>query len=214
MKTSRHFLLVIFLFIGFNFQNCGDENGIGCECNTVPFFDINGFELIHQEKNSDNFIMQINANDSLSFSSYGFMELNFEVDYISYLRGKSNGFGLGFSTMSSAFGCSCLTSGFSGAKTEGLIDLTIITLNDYNENYLANDTINEIIEFYHDTDLGNPETVDEFISQNSNLIKREFNLFRPTLEPTLSDKFQLKVSISLSNDEKYELTSPEIILIN
>lgn len=175
MRDLRQFFLVIILFVGFNFQNCGDEEGYRCECGTVPFFDVNGFELAHYSAGI--YYTEKISNDSISFNNYRFTKLDYTVDYLSCRRNETDVFDIGFTTMSAAYGCSCLASGFNGAKTEGLNDLTIITLNDFSENYLAKDTINDIIEFYDNSLLKDPKTLDEFVSQNSNLIERKRKSF-------------------------------------
>lgn len=192
MKTKIVFLTLI-LTIGFTFQNC-------CNCPEIDgeFFDIRDMEVIHQD--SRGFFTDL---EELSFNEYGFLALIFEVDYIAFQECMH----WNFSTMSSAYGCDCTVNGTSGSRDEMIQNLDVITVNDYNEDYAAGDTINELINvftFGEEIDLNTyVESVVENIQETS---------LRMTLDevPTMNNEFQVRIRMDLSTGERYDVISRAI----
>jgi len=134
------------------------------------------------------------------------------VDYISQGIPNTKSYDLNFSTMSSAYGCSCVGNGGNGSKNEGYKSFDVITLHDYNSNYKANDTINDILDFYFENDKDVPFSMDKYVSSQAETIVEEFIFIKPIESPESNQYLELLFKIELTTGEVYEETSPKIFL--
>ena len=102
------------LFLGFTFQNCNkEEDNIDCGCPPLKgeYFDINGIEIINYKKRGDCCADKMDINTSVELDKYYF-SINYLVDYLSYQRNNY----WNFSTINSAYACSCIFNGELGVK--------------------------------------------------------------------------------------------------
>lgn len=195
-------VLTLILVVGFSFSNC-DRNVIDCNCPPVlDFFDIQGLELINYKKSGECCTDKISENEEVNFLDYHNLLIHYEVDYISQSHKNWN-----FSLMNSALACSCIADGALGSKEEKLNSLSIITLNDFDSNHLANDTINDLFDVKVVNDLVD---LDEYISQDTSLIQSQFLELNLKKAPELNKEFRIKVIVNLSNNETYESESAPI----
>ncbi len=169
---SKPLLLTLLLAIGFSFPNChrGDD---GFDCNCSPFegdyFDVKGIlEIVNYKERGTCCADALKENDTVRFSDYDFLSIKFDVDYHSsnLLRRRT----WDFSLMNEALACSCLTSGWLGSKEEQLDSISIITLNDFDAEHLANRSINDLMQTYMDEKRVN---VNEFSAQNMSPLQYE-----------------------------------------
>ena len=133
-------LLTLVLSTGISFQRCSVVED-ACDCGDFfgEFFDVRGMELIHFRQ-TDASVQIIGQGEEVPFSSYSGLNINFIVDYIGHASPKSHGFSL----INTAMACTCVPNGIAGSRDEVLTNLVITTINDYDENHLAGDTINDL----------------------------------------------------------------------
>ncbi len=206
MKTIKTIGLTVFLIIGFTFQNCDPCDD--CADILGSYFDIEGLELNHYRIKEGCCAEQLFEGDEVIFSDYGSLTIDYLVNYHSYNCEKANF--LDFSLVNSAYACSCAQNGYRGSKEESLNSLIILTLNDFDEEHLANDTINDLLNVSLYT-----ETVDleEYVARDTSLIQYEQLNLELKQAPTLDDDLKLKVILSLSTGETYEAESASIVVI-
>ncbi len=203
MKFKISFLTVLFA-IGFSLPSCSDD-GLNCNCPPIEgeYFDIKGIDFAHH---SDTELCCL-VIDEVAWQDYA-LGLHFEVDYYSDLVPKAPSIWSEFDLMSTAYGCSCLYNGISG--TEEMFEaVTIITQNDYNENYLAGDTITSIFQGH--TEGYGTFNLQEFIEENEMIYAED--IWLTLLEtPSLPHELELQVIIELNNGETYQREMDAIIL--
>ena len=207
LKSIRTKVLVFALVIGLPLQMCSPENDDDCHCGPVTgrYFDINGMELNNYKKTGDNSIGRMIENEAVPYADYAGLIVEYTVDYISQGRPKRPSFSL----ISSAYACSCVTNGDYGSKYEKLSNITVITLNDFDETHAANDTINDLILV-----KGIFSQEDEYLS--SYLINDTLNIQFPGIQlkvdrkPTLNENYKVKVIVELSTGEVYQQLSKSI----
>lgn len=110
--NSKTIFLTLFLFLGLTFQNCSDDSA--CDCCFAPapdFFDIQNMDLFHSDTKNN-----LLERDTISFEDYGYFNVLFEVEFISYEAPPK----WEFSFMNSAYGCTPPIPGQQGSKTEAL----------------------------------------------------------------------------------------------
>ncbi len=202
----KTYILTLILAIGFTFQNC-DPFGDDCDC--PPFlgnyFDIRGIELINYKKRGDCCADIIAENEEVYFSEYHGLTIDYIVEYHSNSYKQKNAWN--FSLMNTALACSCPENGWEGSKDEKLDLLTIITLNDFDDEHIANDTINDLFEArFHN------QTIDlnEYLQQDTTLMLFEDFGLKLKKAPELNEEFKIKVIMELSTNETYEAESVPI----
>ena len=209
MFSTRTCLLIIVLFIGLDFQNCSSD--LDCSSEEVkPFFDIKGLSSIHLGIHKSSALQAVEEKDEIDFELYSYLIVNFDVDFITAVENSSIWNKLEFSTRPKVYGCSIPTGGYKGSKTEGIADLQFITLNDFNEEVMVGDTINDFLEVSSFHDFSNPEKVSNFVDRNKDNIELTFFLVKNIVKPTLSNKLKYKIIIELTNGERYEHETEEI----
>ena len=198
------FFATLFLVIGFTLTNCEKSGG---ECNCPPnygdYFDIQEIQKIvhHRLIPNTNSAPPMEDGQSITFNEYLGFIMRYEVNYVSQLEEQRS-----FGGNGQLYACSCIYSGEFGSKEEGLKNVTVITLNDFNDTYSSNDTINDILLF----DAQNP---DDYLQANDSLIMYQTLTFNLTEAPTKSDDFRVKVIVELSGGESYEKVSPLVKIV-
>jgi len=196
--NKKTFLILFFLIGGLTLQQCKKD----CECCFAPvpgFFDIQDLEISHLNLQRGGL-----ENNTLAFEDYGFLNLNFLVEYIAHHQEKK----LNFSFINSAYGCTPPQPGSEGSKEEAIELLDIITINNYDENHLAGQSINDILELqdYHI----NPILLTDFLNEHDGNVPHEWLTLKLLAEPTMNKTFQVKVILNLSTGENFETLSPTV----
>lgn len=206
MKTYLKFILFLLLFVGFVFPGC---DPVDCNCPDIigAFFDIESLEVQNVRVNNDGSRDEIhNANIEVDWQQY-ILRGDFGVSFFGNNQPRPN---FGFSLMPTAYGCSCIENGHNGS-IEKLAQFKVITRNDFNEDYLANDTINALINI--SIWRNDPMDLDEFIqSDTSDIHYQNFDLSLK-YAPTLSTEFAADIYIQLMNGEEYLVTNNPIKLM-
>lgn len=204
MKSIKKLLLITILSIGFVLPSCNKDH-FGTSCDDVDFeasryFDIQGLTAFWYEADTLYNFNQINPTDSILLPELGGLFMEYEVEY----HASTSNFTPSFSLMSSALACSYLP-GYDGSKTEKLTDLSIITLNDFDEEHLANSSLNDLIDFQGDYLFSqeNSTLADYLLNQTEN-IKSQYLILQLNKAPTLDQEVRVKIVINLSTTERYE----------
>lgn len=207
IKSIRTKVLVFILVIGLPLQMCSPENGDDCNCGPITgkYFDINGMELNNYKKVGENSINRMIENEAVSYEEYAGLGVEYEVDYIS----RKNTRKPAFSLIPSAYACSCIYDGELGSKFEKLSNITVITLNDFDETHRANDTLNDLIivkGFY----LQEDQYLQDFLINDTLNIQFPGIQLKVDRKPTLNENYKVKVVVELSTGEVYEEISESI----
>lgn len=194
--AKKSFIILFFLIGGLTFQNCSN-----CDCcfGDIPeYFDIQDIEIQHLNLDYS----RLDSTD-IAFNEYGFLRLTFLVNYIVQHQQLHHS----FSMITAAYGCTPPEPGELGSKEEAIELLEILTVNDYNENLKAGDSINGIMSI---TDLDNspsPYLLSDYLIELDANIPQERFTFKLTEQPTFDKPFQVMVKLSLSTGEEYEILS-------
>lgn len=186
MRTARTMCLTFLLFIGIGIPSCTDE----CSCPPMEgtHFSIQDISLLNYEQKSGGPLSALEANDTVQMHEY-VLELQFETTYVSTLFRPRPA---PFSLISSAYACSCLYDGVEGAK-ETVESLTLVSLNDFDDQHLAGDTITSFFEVDH---YGPTNDVEEFFQQQ---LWQEQYFLKLTKKPASGEPLQIKLVLTLDN---------------
>ncbi len=206
IKSIRTKILVIALVVGLPLQMCSPENGGDCNCGPVTgrFFDIKGMELHSYKKTGENSAALMTENEAVTYNDYSGLSVQYTVDYISESRSQWPNFSL----IQSAYACSCIFDGDSGSKNEKLSNITVITLNDFDESHKANDTINDLI-LATAYSLEDQYLQDYLLNHTENIPFPGINL-KVDRKPTLNENYKVKIIVELSTGEVYQKVSESI----
>ena len=199
MKTFRLLALTFLLTTGFGLPSCTDE--CGCPPVDGTYFSIQEARLENLKFVSGVSMTELAEMDSVQQENY-FIRLRFLVNYVSYHEHSPS-----FSLLNSAYACSCLSNGMNGSK-ERVESLSFITVNDFNEQYLAGDTINALIAV--DAPM-QPISIEEFLQKEGKLWEeRQFFLLKE--KPTANAVLQLKVVLVLDNGKTISATNQAVVI--
>lgn len=201
----RTALLTLILISGFTLQ-CNI-----CDCPSIDgsYFDIKGMELIHYKQVDACCQAPMTENEAATFSNYKALSLEYQVDY--YGENCRHPHFPDFSLINSAMACSCAYNGVAGSKNEKITSLTVITLNDFDAQHLANDTINDLLSANVDGEI---RDLTEFLSTDTSLIYSEAMYLKLKKAPELNEEFKVKVRLELSTSEVYEAESVPVKIRN
>lgn len=141
MKNVKTIFLTILLSIGFILPSCKKDSCDGVDVDSFRYFDIQGIDAF-MYKDTLGFDL-ITATDSITFSGKVGLYIAYKSDYHGYLAPAKTA---PFSLMNTSWACSFI-GGYDGSKTEKLVNLSIITLNDFDEMHPANTSINELLDY-------------------------------------------------------------------
>jgi hypothetical protein len=205
LKVLRFILITIFILIGptacYIFERCPEVN---------PYFSIDGVDInALQYSVSSRFNWKLISQDSgpVWWDDLFFVTV-FQTSYYSEVSSSST---------TNLYALSCPELGYKGAEI-GVDTLYLVTLTDYNAEYLQNDTLNNITlvsEEWRVDNLDGFYPIADYIKENRNNIQSEsFNL-RITEPPiSKSSAHQFKVIFVLSNGTIFEAESGPVKLIN
>ncbi len=198
-------LLTLLMITGVSFLSCSDEL---CDCCTTGeyrgFFDVQDMRVNHFDAN-----FRIVEESEILFEDYGAINLHFIVDYVVSQEFKH----FDFSLINAAYGCSPVQPGIEGSKEEAIESLQVITVNDFDEDHKAGESINDLLEMV-DIILGNdPMLLEDFLNDFTGNVPSEYFTLRLLERPNLSDDFQVSVMVELSTGESYEATSDVITFL-
>lgn len=169
-----------------------------------PYFTIAGFLVTNQERimGSNGWVSQIaqSHTDTLNQDLH-FVIIRTAGDYVANTTYNSGG------TLMARNDCE-VQLGTAGSK-HGLKNIHIITLNDFNATYQANDTITDIAVFemhdYKKKDFDAYMTINEFLSDNATSMASDNFAFKIT--ESIANEYQevqYKIVLELTNGDLFE----------
>lgn len=147
------------------------------------------------------------SSDSISYSEYGFISMRFLVDYIVYQPTSR----WNFSLMNAAYSCTPPIAGTLGSKEEAFDDIQVITMNEFDENHNAGSSINDLIEISNRSEDFLP--LNDFLNNFEGTVPTEWFQLLLTKRPNLNQNFQVKVIVTLSTGENYEVDSDVVTFL-
>ena len=210
MKFSlKTLLLTTLLAVGFSFQNCTDDD-VNCNCPAIlgEFFDIQGLMVDNYKAGPNILGTLLTENETLQYEDYEGLQLQYQVEYVATNCNEKKSWG--FSFMNSALACSCVEDGHRGAKDEKIEGITILTLNDFDEDHLAGESINDLftVTIVDDKDLN------EYLLQDDIEIRYESLRLALNKAPVLNTELKVSVTLQLSSGEEYTAESLPINIVN
>lgn len=206
MKNFRIFILTLLLSTGFLLPSC-EKNRDSChgvDFEAAQYFDIQGMNAFMYEASLG--LDLIRAADTVVFSERVGLHLTYIVDYHAFVEPVKS---TPFSLINTASACSVL-AGYEGSKTEKLVNLSIITLNDFDSLHLANSSINDLLDydgtFYQEDKL----PLADFLGEQTENIMYEALFLQLQKAPELNREFRYKVMVELSTGEMYEAESSPV----
>lgn len=205
MKSWKILILTSVLSIGFILPSCQNDNdGVNCGGTPQPFFNIIG---ISDAGFYDDSNQEFATNTTTSLSGLAYLSLRFSLDYHAMVLPEKE---WDFSFFQTLNACSPIF-GWEGSKDEELVNFSIITLNDFDENHLSGDTINDLFDFFRSysdgagLQEGDPKPLPEFLTNQTGTIQFEELHLQLKQAPVIEEEVRLKIVVELSTEEIYEV---------
>ncbi|MCC2545265.1 hypothetical protein LJY25_02320 [Hymenobacter sp. BT175] len=116
-----------------------------------------------------------------------------------------------WSLMNSALACDCIDNGYMGSK-ERVQEFTVTTINDFDAQHLANDTLNDLLQIQlSPTDIRDLTTHLKNDTSRTRNIGSSYTL-RLKKKPALNPEFRVRVKVRLDNGETYSSDTTPVVL--
>lgn len=194
MKKIVAVTLLFFLFLGCEVTDNGGE----CP-DALPFFDINGLNISNRVFETSCCGDVITNNQRIELERFVIFG-NYEFTLHAETPSKGGFF-------SRSYALSCIAGGHEGSK-ETISEFVVTTHFDFNENYLAGDTINDLITF---NDFITDRSLNELLAEEERAILSPQFFLQLTERPTATDTASFHINITLDNGENYSGTSGNVI---
>jgi len=205
MKEIKPHIIKVFLINFFLFQSCFLFES--CP-DALPYFTINGININNFKYTNEglNPWKTIAGDGTLKWNEY-FMRVGYDRNFTAQASLKSS-YGL--------YALSCESDGYMGSKI-GMDTLFIVTLNNYNELFQANDTINDIILTndwtYKTEDFDNFQPISTLLNENRETIFNTNFEIKLNEKPSIFNQLHsFKVILVLNNGETFESISETVSL--
>jgi hypothetical protein len=167
------------------FQSCPEA---------LPYFQIELMEMNHYRFNDDPYGDPLVENAKVPWQEYGI-----KTDF------KSTYYGANQETPGGAYlyALSCVEDGYMGTEV-GVDTLYLVTLGDYNQEYLAKDTLNNILEI---TDYFNGSSfysLTDYLNDNSESIRSESLAIKLTEGPSQDVGIEFELVYVLTSGEEFK----------
>jgi hypothetical protein len=144
-------------------------------------------------------IQSVPPGAEVAWNNYA-LDVPFNVEYTAGLSGGA-----------ALYATSCVDPGESGANT-GIKDIYVIALDDYNENYHENDTLNAVVKIGVNTNY--LMSMSDFKLENSPTLYAQRFVVKLLQAPSADkDDYQFKVVMHLLNGDIFTATSSPITLL-
>lgn len=203
----KSFLLTTIFTAGFIIPSCNWGVGSCGDLEPVPnFFNIESMGVTNFEGEAFySCCSKVIADSAFVELSKYWMRMDFDVSYyFGQVLEEPNRHGINF--MGSALACSPAPPGYNGSQ-EKIESLTVITLNDFDDNHHAGDTINDLVDFH---DFSARTSLNDFLSNNISFIKQEALFLQLKAAPTLNPYFKSRLVLKLTNGEEYSAETNSI----
>ena len=187
--------------------SCVDEDEIEMGlCDGIePYFSIEGIEASPYQRTAVGYPWAAVGTSEVVYSHLYHIGINLVSTFHSFDRTTTGG--------SNLYALSCRPPGYLGSK-EGVDQLFVVTLHDYNDNYAANDTINNIVLYGHRFPSdGDFKPLGEYLEEHKEGVKSGsflLKLAEPPAEERSNQAF--KIIYTLTNGEEFEATTYPVII--
>ena len=211
MKNLKILGLTFLLVLGFTFPSC-DRSGYNCNCPDPTYFNVEGLDILFYQ--DANLGLPIEALDTIPFNTGKYVHLDYLVSYHTLVEPKRD---WSFSLINSAYACSCAIGSYE-SKTEKLVDFSITTLNNFDDDHLANSNINDLFEYngyFIEDEFGNYNNnplTEHIANQTDEILEGEDMVLKLTKAPELDEEFKIKIRMELSTGEIYEVESDAVFI--
>ena len=211
MKNLKIISLTILLTTGFFFPSCDKEQGPTDSCDGVVFlnyFDVQGLEVFsYYDLDNGEKVVPL---DIIAFEELDKINIDYQVDYTTFNPPKQD---WSFSLIPSAVACSYIPGG-QGSKEEAIVNFSIITINDFDDDHLANSDIKDLFDYFGSywERLQNPIPLQQFLDEQTENLKEEDMILALKKAPELDQEFRIKVIMELSTGELYEFETEPIFI--
>ena len=209
MHRIKTILLTLYFFVGILVPSCEFiDPGLDCDCSDYRYFDVTDL-TIDPVQDFDR-PSPVPPGQQLSLSEFAGFYLDYVTDYHACLEPKEN---WSLNLMAPAYGCSCAL-GWEGSKNEELVDFTVTTINDFDDDHLAGTNINDLLQYEGSYFGQDDRPLTEFIEEErmSKLRFEDMHLGL-TKAPELDSVLQVQVRMELSTGEVFEVSSAAIVLL-
>ena len=200
MISYKTLVLTLMLTVGFSFQSC-DFLGCSCEKLQSKYFNIGGISATNFRKRGTCCADKMGAGEAVALADHH-LSVRYQVSYFS--AKPSRPARSAFSLINQAVACDCLDDGYLGSK-ERLKSLTVVTLNDFDAQHLANDTINDLLRITTLPDKS--EDLTTYLRGDTALIGQQDYVLYLQKRPALRTDFAAKITVALQNGESYTTTT-------
>ncbi len=197
LKEMKKVVATAFLFT--IFLGCEVIDGGGTCSDVPPFFDINDLSLSNRIFESSCCSEEITPNQRIEFDRYAIVG-SYDFTLHSHIPTKGGFF-------SRSYALSCIAGGHEGSL-ETISDFVVITQFDFNESYLAGDTINNLITY---NDFFTERTLTELLNGEDRSIPSPQFFLQLTEQPSATDTASFSITITLDNGESYSKATPNVV---
>ncbi len=204
MKKLKIIGFTVILMIGFIIPGCEQDDDCG---GSSSYFDVLGIDEVVFLDSSNTVIA---PNETVALDELGKIFIGYETDYHSIELPERD---WSFSLIPSAYACSPIF-GDKGSKTEALVDFSITTLNDFDDDHLANSNINDLFDYRGSSWelLTTPISLTQFLNEQTGNLQEEDMFLTLKKAPELNQAFKIKVAMELSTGEMYEFETAQIFI--
>ena len=168
----------------------------------LPFFQIEGLDLIHYRFDNDSYGDQLAPNATTPWQDYG-LRTDFKTTYYGSLNESAGG--------SVLYALSCVEDGYMGTEF-GVDTLYLVALGNYNAQYAENDTLNEILVFndYFDGDMF--YSLEEYLLINRENVRSESLTIKLTEGPSEDTTLDFELIYILKSGTEFKQKSSSVSL--
>lgn len=208
MHRIKTILLTLYFFIGILIPSCEWVTEPDCNCGSYRFFNVT--DLTVDPVTDFDSQTRIAPSQQVTLAEFAGLYVDYVTDYHACLQQKSS---WSFNLMSPAYGCSCAL-GWEGSKDEELVNFTVSTINDFDDEHLAGSSINDLLQYEGSYfDESTLPLVDFLADEQMDKLRYEDMRLSLSQAPVLDSVFQVKVHMELSTGEVYDVTSAAIVLL-
>ncbi|WP_147320795.1 hypothetical protein [Hymenobacter lapidiphilus] len=198
--TRRHWVLTLLLSTGISIQGC-DRDECGCGRIEGNYFDIKGISADNFKKRGTCCSDRVSSGQEVKLEDYSLI-VRYSVSYFS--RQTHQNHQAPFSLISQAYACTCRTNGGLGSK-EKLKSFTVVTLNNFDAQHQANDTINDLLTI--STASGAFDLSTGIKTDTTSIKQTDYSLL---LKKKPVADFAARISVELQNGEVYTSTTESV----
>lgn len=203
MISSKAIGLTLLLTVGFTVQQC---NPLSCGCDKFrgKYFDIQGISADSFRKRGTCCADRMKAGEDVTLADHN-LGVRYQINYFSAQPPRPRC--APFSLISSAAACDCIEDGYLGSR-ERLRSFTVVSVNDFDAQHLANDTINDLLRTA--VSPGQTSDLTTYLQTDTAFVQQQDYVLYLKKRPELRTDFAARITIVLQNGESYTTTTQPV----